>query len=148
MKHILNFLILFSLASCITPKWNVETYYIIKDVDKTANGTNVSQLIEKELNLHGYASKKPITSNEKTIYRLTDSQMSKFRDNDKAIGFVITGIENMRELGNIQKVIVRISKEQKVPVDLYQAQLNFQSVSGSGEATITLKGKATPGAVV
>ena len=125
MKRTLNFLILLLLASCITPKWGVETYYIIKDVDKTANGTNVGQLIEKELNLRGYASRKPVTSNEKTISRLTEAQMSKYKDNDKAIGFVITGIDNMGELGKVQKVIVRISKEQKVPVDLYQGPALF-----------------------
>lgn len=134
------------IGACASPKWAVNTYYVIKDVDKTASSEDVGAIIRKRIQ----SEILEVNGHPRALRVLSSSEIAEATAGESAIGFMIegAGIPNMKTLSKIQKIIVQVSSEQKVPVALNSGAMRFQSIGGKGEAEFVIEGSATAGSMV
>ncbi len=123
-------LLTFLLGGCAKEKpilWNVPTVYEIHDL---GNSNQVKAELRKalrgEANIYGFQE---------------DSAGTPYR-------FSLTKIENMKQLVEVQLIIKKVTKENHIPVDLTRGVLRFQSVAGTMDAAVVIRGTATPGSTV
>ncbi len=62
--------------------------------------------------------------------------------------FMLKNVKSLKDLREVQDLIQDVSRHARVPVVLQEATLTFASVYGGGQATIEIRGTATPGAEV
>lgn len=112
-----------AVAGCRAP-WGVRTRYTIQNIEDVAT-RNALQRELKRFGMH-------VINNP----------------NSRDFVFELTQVRTVSQLRYIQLTIQSISKRSKIPVAFTEAHLFFQSVFGTGMATIYLQGYATPGASV
>ncbi|MCB9882378.1 MAG: hypothetical protein H6834_11360 [Planctomycetes bacterium] len=117
--------ILMGLAGCGSTPWDVETEYVIEDLNTRARAEIIRVLANAD---YGYEATPA--------------------GDDSVLRFVLTGVDDMDQLRAVQVLIQDVSEETKVPVALQGATMRFASVSGTGKATISVSGTATPGSSV
>ena len=118
--------------------WNVETFYIIQDINP-----ELGNRIIEELRLR-------VLMSPRAIRRLSREEIAEVSFVPDGFGFAIhpDEVANLSKLSRIQQVITDVSKKEVVALQLTSSVLNFQSVSGRADSFTEIFGEAPPDSFV